>query len=220
MRGLYAIADTKMLAARGADPVAFARAVLAARPAALQVRAKDMSARELLAILRSIAPLCRAARVPLVANDRADLAALAGCEMVHIGQEDLPYELVHRIAPQLGVGISTHDPEQLARALAFHPRYVAYGPVFPTTTKSNPDPVVGIEGVRQAARIARAEGTPLVAIGGITLSRVHEVAPLVDCCAVISDLFPPGATLDAVAERARAFQAAFAPVESAAGATR
>jgi thiamine-phosphate pyrophosphorylase len=208
MRGLYAIVDTKLLASRGTDPVAYARALLVARPCALQLRAKDLPAREILALLRAIGPLCRTAGVPLVANDRADLAALAGCEMVHIGQEDLPYELVHRIAPQLGVGISTHNAAQLDRALGSKPRYVAYGPVFETASKANPDPVVGIEGLRQASRMARLAGVPIVAIGGITQSRVHELAPLVDACAVIADLFPHGAELRDVAERACALHAA------------
>ncbi len=208
MKGLYAICDTKLLAARKTDPVAYARAVLEARPAAFQLRAKDMPARELLALLRVLGPLCRQAGVPLVANDRADLAALAGCEIVHIGQEDLPYELVHRIAPQLDVGISTHTPEQLARALVSRPRYVAYGPVFETATKVNADPVVGVEGLRQAVRMARAAGIPLVAIGGITLARAQEVGQIADACAVIADLYPEGATLRDVTERARAFQVA------------
>lgn len=208
MKGLYAIVDTKFLAGRQTEPIAFARAVLAARPAALQLRAKDLPAREMLALLRALGPCCRNAGVPLVANDRADLAALAGCEIVHIGQEDLPYDLVHRIAPQLGVGISTHNAAQLETALAHKPRYVAYGPVFETTTKASPDPVVGVEGVAIAGRTARAAGIPLVAIGGITLANVAEVAPHADACAVIADLYPPGSTLADVAERARALQAA------------
>jgi thiamine-phosphate pyrophosphorylase len=203
MKGLYAIVDTKLLAARGTDPVAYAKALLEVRPAALQVRAKDVGAREILAILRALGNMCRQLGVPLVANDRADLAALAGCECVHIGQEDLHYELVHRIAPQLAVGISTHSLEQLEKALAFKPRYVAYGPVFETATKMNADPVVGIDGLRQASRIARAAGVPLVAIGGITLARVHEVVELADACAVIADLYLPGATLGDVTARAR-----------------
>lgn len=211
MRGLYAIVDTKLLAARGADPVAFARAVLGVRPAALQLRAKDLPAREILGLLRALGPLCRQAGVPLVANDRADLAALAGCDIVHIGQEDLPYELVHRICPQLRVGISTHNPEQLARALEIRPHYVAYGPVFATGTKDSPDPVVGLEGLREASRMSRAAGSPLVAIGGITLARAREVGELADACAVIADLFPPGASLAEVTERARALQGAFGP---------
>lgn len=209
MKGLYAIADTKLLASRGTDPVAFARAVLEVRPAALQLRAKDVPAREMLNLLRALGPMCRNAGVPLVANDRADLAALGGCELVHIGQEDLPIELVHRIAPQLGVGISTHNPEQLTRALGGKPRYVAYGPIFETSTKSNPDPVVGIDGLREASRMARAAGVPLVAIGGITLARVHELVPYAEACAVIGDLYPEGASLADVTARARAFQEAF-----------
>jgi thiamine-phosphate pyrophosphorylase len=208
MKGLYAIVDTNLLAARGTDPVAYARAVLEVRPAALQVRAKNVGARDMLAILRALGPLCRQLGVPLVANDRADLAALAGCEAVHIGQDDLPYELVHRIAPQLSVGISTHTPEQLTKAVAFHPRYVAYGPIFETVNKQHPDPVVGLEGLRAAARITRAAGVPLVAIGGITLSRVHELVEFADACAVIGDLYLPGATLADVTQRARAFHEA------------
>lgn len=203
MRGLYAIVDTKLLATRKTDPLAFARAVLAVRPAALQLRAKDWPAREILCLLRALGPLCRNAGVPLVANDRADLAALAGCEVVHIGQEDLPYDLVHRIAPQLGVGISTHNAAQLDRALASRPKYVAYGPVFATASKANPDPVVGLDGLRAASAVARRAGVPLVAIGGITLSAARDLAPLADACAVIADLYPEGATLADVTERAR-----------------
>ncbi|MBX3191418.1 MAG: thiamine phosphate synthase [Labilithrix sp.] len=216
MHGLYAIVDLTLLAARNTDPLEYARALLSVRPAALQLRAKEVAAREILAMLRVLGPLCRQAGVPLVANDRADLAALAGCEIVHIGQEDLPYELVHRIAPQLAVGISTHTPAQLARALATRPRYVAYGPVFETANKVNADPVVGLEGLRQASRTARAANVPLVAIGGITLSRVHELAPLADACAVIGDLYPPGASLRDVTERAAAFHVALggAPVSA------
>jgi thiamine-phosphate pyrophosphorylase len=207
MKGLYAIVDTKVLEKRGTAPIDYARAVLRVKPAALQLRAKDVPAREILGLLRALGPLCRQAGVPLVANDRADLAALAGCDAVHIGQEDLPYELVHRIAPQLGVGISTHNPAQLDSALAAGPRYVAYGPVFETSTKSNPDPVVGVEGLRAASRKARAHGIPLVAIGGITLARAKEIAPYADAIAVIADLYPEGATMGDVTARAQAFQA-------------
>ncbi len=211
MKGLYAIVDTKLLAARGTDPVAYARALLEVRPAAIQVRAKDVSAREILAILRALGPMCRQLGVPLVANDRADLAALAGCEAVHIGQDDLPYELVHRIAPQLSVGISTHTLAQLEKALLVRPRYVAFGPVFATVNKANADPVVGVDGdggLREASGLARAAGVPLVAVGGITLDRISDLLPYADACAVIGDLHPPGAGLAEVTERARAFQKA------------
>jgi thiamine-phosphate pyrophosphorylase len=196
MRGLYAIVDVGILSARKIDVVAFAKAVLIARPAALQLRAKDLPAREILSLLRAIQPMCRQVRVPLVANDRADVAALAGCDLVHIGQEDLPIEIVHRIAPQLGVGVSTHNLDQLARALDSRPTYVAYGPVFATTSKTNPDPIVGIGGLRAARALAAAAGIPLVAIGGVTYDRAFDVALYAEAGAVIGALIPSDEAID------------------------
>lgn len=209
MRGLYAIVDLGTLAARRIDPVAFADAVLRVRPAALQLRAKHAPARESLALLRELAPMCHGAGVPLVANDRPDLALFAGCDMVHVGQTDMPIERVRRIAPRLGVGVSTHTPEQLEAALAARPAYVAYGPVFATTTKADPDPVVGVEGLAAAAARAAEAGVPLVAIGGITRERARSLAGLADAVAVVSDLVPALSGADALLEvtaRARAFQ--------------
>ncbi len=208
MRGLYAIVDVSVLQAKGLDPVEFARAALAVRPAALQLRAKDLGARESLALLRALAPVCRGVGVPLVANDRPDLAVLAGCDMVHLGQDDVPPELARRIAPRLGIGISTHTPEQLARALDARPTYVAYGPIFSTTSKVNAAPVVGLAGLREAARAAERAGIPLVAIGGIDLARVADVGRIVPCAAVISGLVSDVVDIAGVAERARAFAAA------------
>ena len=212
MRGLYAIVDTGTLAARRVEPVAFARAVLAVHPAALQLRAKDLPPREALALLRELAPLCRLAGVPLVANDRPDLAIMAGCDLVHVGQTDMPIDRVRRIAPGLGVGISTHTLEQLDQALASRPSYVAFGPVFPTATKENPDPVVGVEALRAAARRASAVGIPLVAIGGISQARVAALVGIADAVAVIGDLMPDAGALDPLAEvseRARALHRPF-----------
>jgi thiamine-phosphate pyrophosphorylase len=215
MRGLYAIADVTTLADRRLDVVAFARAVLAARPAALQLRAKDLPAREMLALLRALTPMCRHAGVPLVANDRVDVAALAGCDYVHIGQEDGPIEIAHRIAPNLRIGVSTHTPEQLLRALEHRPAYVAYGPVYATSSKANPDPVVGLVGLRGAHAVARAAGVPLVAIGGITMERAPEVAAASDAAAVIAALVPEGADYAEVTARARRLHAALSrPMEA------
>jgi thiamine-phosphate pyrophosphorylase len=223
MQGLYAIADTGALAARHVDPVAFTEAVLMAQPCALQLRAKDQPPRETLALLRAIAPLCHRAGVPLVANDRPDLAVMAGCDVVHVGQSDMPIDRVRRIAPGLGVGVSTHTMEQLEAALRERPRYVAFGPVFETTTKTNPDPVVGVAGLREATRRAVAAGVPIVAIGGITLARAGELAGLGVAVAVISDLLPAPATPDLLREvtaRARAFQETLAPPQAIVGAGR
>jgi thiamine-phosphate pyrophosphorylase len=219
MRGLYAIVDTRALRARGLHPIAFATAVLAARPAALQLRAKDSSPREFLALLRAISPLCREAGVPFVANDRVDLAALAACSIVHLGQDDLAIERVRRIAPGLQVGLSTHTPDQLARALDAGPAYVAYGPVFATASKENPDATVGLAGLRQAAVAARRAHVPLVAIGGITLEGAPEIAQIADAAAIIADLLPTmggdrslQAVLEGVSHRARELHAALSVV--------
>lgn len=191
MRGLYAIVDVATLAARHIDLLGFAAAVLEARPAALQLRAKGLEAREVLALLRALAPMCHNAKVPLVANDRADLAMLAGSDMVHVGQDDIAIGLVRRLAPTLGVGVSTHSLAQLAVALDTRPSYVAFGPVFGTTTKSDASPVVGVALLREAYALASARGTPLVAIGGVTLERVDELEGCIDAAAVISALLPP-----------------------------
>jgi thiamine-phosphate pyrophosphorylase len=191
MRGLYAIVDAGALDVRGLDPLAFAEAVLSASPAALQLRAKNVSARETLALLRALAPMCHRSNVLLVANDRPDLAVMAGCDLVHVGQDDMPVDRVRRIAPGLGIGVSTHSIEQLDAALALRPAYVAFGPVFPTTTKANPDPVVGIPALRTAYARAQAAGVPLVAIGGITRERAPALVQAADAIAVVADLLPP-----------------------------
>jgi thiamine-phosphate pyrophosphorylase len=201
MRGLYAIVDTGVLAEKNLDALAFARAMVSARPAALQIRAKELSARETLALLRALVPLCRQARVPLVANDRPDLAVLAGCDLVHIGQDDVPVALARRIAPGLGLGISTHTLEQLECALAARPAYVAYGPVFATASKTNAEPV-GVDGLRQAAVASAKAGIPLVAIGGIDAARAPEIASIAPCAAMITALVTGVTSAAAAAERA------------------
>jgi thiamine-phosphate pyrophosphorylase len=191
MRGLYAIVDAGALDVRGLDPLAFAEAVISVAPAALQLRAKNVSARETLALLRELAPMCHRAGVLLVANDRPDLALMAGCDLVHVGQDDMPIDRVRRIAPGLGVGVSTHSIEQLDAALATRPAYVAFGPVFQTTTKVNPDPAVGVPALKTAYARAQAAGIPLVAIGGVTRERAPALVTAADAIAVIADLLPP-----------------------------
>jgi thiamine-phosphate pyrophosphorylase len=229
MRGLYAIVDVTTLADRGLSPLSFAQAVLRARPAALQLRAKQSPPRETLAMLRELAPMCRRAGVILVANDRPDLAVLAGCDRVHVGQTDMPIDRVRRIAPGLGVGVSTHTLEQLEAALVARPAYVAFGPVFATASKKDSDPVVGVAAVREAHRRAAQAGVPLVAIGGITRERGRDLVDWVDALAVIGDLLPPApprgvqAPIDEVlvevTRRARAYGDLFAvpPAAAAAG---
>lgn len=207
MTSLYPIVDLAALAARDWSPLDFAERVLEAQPRWIQLRAKRASAREALATLEALLPLCRRRGAELFMNDRPDLALLAGADGVHLGQDDLPIEAVRRIAPRLKVGISTHDLPQLERALADRPDYVALGPIFPTASKENPDPVVGIATLSRAVELARAAGIPLVAIGGIDATRIAEVSGTGAAAALIASLMPQA--LDDVGPRARALAAAY-----------
>jgi thiamine-phosphate pyrophosphorylase len=125
--------------------------------------------------------------VKLIMNDRADLALVAEFDGVHVGQDDLLPESVRRIiGPDRWLGVSTHNPEQVAEADQTSADYLAIGPVFSTSSKEKPDPVVGLAGVRRARSLTRK---PLVAIGGITRANAASVIEAgADSVAVISDL--------------------------------
>jgi thiamine-phosphate pyrophosphorylase len=202
-RGLYPIVDVDAVRARGLSTLDFAARVLAARPVLLQLRAKKLGSRETLELLRALLPICRAAGTLLFANDRPDLAVLAGADGVHVGQSDLTVADVRRFAPSLAVGVSTHDAAELDRALGERPHYVAFGPVFATSTKANPEPVVGLDELARARNRAHAAGIPLVAIGGIDRDRAPSIAGLGLLGAVIGALVPEDGELDRVTELAR-----------------
>ncbi|MGA2353469.1 MAG: thiamine phosphate synthase [Terriglobales bacterium] len=126
-------------------------------------------------------------KVKLVMNDRADLCIAAGFDGLHVGQDDLFPESARRIIGfDRWLGVSTHNPEQLAEADKTSADYLAIGPIFSTNSKVNPDPVVGLEGLRRARELTR---NPLVAIGGITRANARSVIDAgADSVAVISDL--------------------------------
>jgi thiamine-phosphate pyrophosphorylase len=186
----------------------FAEAVLTARPALLQLRAKHQAPKTVLALLEALAPRCRAAGTELFANDRPDLALLAGASGVHVGQDDLPLEAVRRLPGSLRVGVSTHNEAQLAAALAQAPDYVAFGPIFGTLSKERADPALGLGAVAGAAELASKAGIPLVVIGGLTLGVAPELGKCGVMAAVISDLLADGDTAEAIAARAQAWQRA------------
>ena len=120
-------------------------------------------------------------------NDRADLCLAAEYDGVHVGQDDLSPESARRVVGvSRWLGLSTHNPEQVSLADQTSANYVAIGPVFSTASKANPDPVVGLEGIRRARELTRK---PLVAIGGITRQNCQAVIEAgADSAAVISDL--------------------------------
>lgn len=126
-------------------------------------------------------------RAKLIMNDRADLCLAADFDGVHVGQDDLSPASARRIiGPRRWLGVSTHNPEQVAEADQISADYIAIGPVFATVSKTKPDPVIGIAGVRRARELTRK---PLVAIGGITRQNCRSVIEAgADSIAVISDL--------------------------------
>lgn len=172
-RGIYAIVDLDACAAAGLDPERTAAAFLAAPLAALQLRAKGADDRALLRLARALAPLCRAAGVPFVVNDRVDVARLAAADGAHVGQDDLPpREARLLLGPRPLLGLSTHSASQVEAAAGEPVDYLGFGPVFATRTKARADPVVGLAGLRSAAATSRR---PLVAIGGLGLDDLPAV---------------------------------------------
>lgn len=181
---LYAIIDVSFFPDTAAL-LAFAGELRAAGVVLFQYRNKSGNARQLLSQARELRRRLAGAR--LIMNDRADLCLAADFDGVHVGQEDLSVDGARRVVgDKLWVGVSTHIPEQVRAAAATSADYVAVGPVFPTSTKANPDPVIGLEGVRVARSLT---GKPLVAIGGITRRNCRSVLEAgADSVAVISDL--------------------------------
>jgi thiamine-phosphate pyrophosphorylase len=152
----------------------------------LQYRNKSGNARQMLDQARELRARLGPS-VKLIMNDRADLCLAAAFDGLHIGQDDLSPESARRIiGPDRRLGVSTHNPEQLAEADKTSADYLAIGPVFATASKVNPDPVVGLEGLRRARELTCK---PLVAIGGITRANARSVIDAgADSVAVISDL--------------------------------
>jgi thiamine-phosphate pyrophosphorylase len=167
--------------------------MVAAGIALIQYRNKSENAADVLKLGSELRDYISRAGAPaphklkLIMNDRADLALAAEFNGVHVGQDDLSPESVRKIIGQERcLGVSTHNPHQVIEADKTSADYIAIGPVFATASKANPDPVIGLEGVRAARDLTRK---PLIAIGGITRQNCRSVIEAgADSVAVISDL--------------------------------
>lgn len=206
---LYAILDAETLAARSIDLSAFALGLFTAGVQLIQYRNKSGGVRTILDDAKRLKKLRSKNSAKLIMNDRADLALLSGFDGVHLGQEDLRADDARKIlGPDAWVGVSTHSIEQVLEANQTSCSYIAFGPVFSTTSKINPDPTVGLAGL-QAARAVTTK--PLVAIGGITRENCRAVLDAgADSVAVISALLPPVGKSDvgeAIRRIAQEFQA-------------
>jgi thiamine-phosphate pyrophosphorylase len=199
----YPILDTEALNRRGFSLIDAAEAILAGGARILQLRHKGRYSREMFAVASRIAQMCRECGAQFVVDDRADMAILLDAGL-HVGQDDLPPADARRlIGPNRILGFSTHNEAQLRAALVEPADYFAIGPIFGTASKSNPDPVVGVEELRRLRPIA---DRPLVAIGGITRENAASVlAAGASAVAVIGDLLPTVCTKASIRERIREY---------------
>jgi thiamine-phosphate pyrophosphorylase len=164
---LYAIADASF-----GDPVQLSESLFAGGARLVQVRNKKGSVRELLSQVERILALAPI-DAEVIVNDRVDVALIADASGVHLGQTDLaPVHARNILGSRRTVGFSTHNLEQALEAETMPVDYVAVGPIFPTSTKENPDPVVGLENL---ATICRKISKPVVAVGGIQLENAPAV---------------------------------------------
>jgi thiamine-phosphate pyrophosphorylase len=197
---LYPILDAGLLLRAGLSIEGFARELRQAGIRFLQYRDKEATDKVVLeraALLRTIFP---ASDSCLILNDRVSLVSTAWYDGIHVGQGDLsPAQTRAALGRDILIGVSTHGEGQLRSAADGPADYLAIGPVFATASKEDPDPVVGLDGVR-AARALTAK--PLVAIGGITRSNCDAVIQAgADSVAVISDLIPrPGSSTGKLVE--------------------
>jgi len=182
---LYPITDRRLSGLSHAEQVA---RLCEGGARLVQLREKRLSAREFYAEALEALRVARSFGARLVVNDRADVALAVGADGVHVGQDDMPPGAVRAL---LGVGacvgFSTHGVGQAIEAATLPVDYIAIGPAFATSSKENPDPVVGLEGVRRVREAV--PGVPLVAIGGVTAENARSVLEAgADSVAVIGAL--------------------------------
>jgi thiamine-phosphate pyrophosphorylase len=196
---VYPILDVATLERRSIPVIEAAEALLEAGASILQWRDKRPVTRESFLLAEKVAALCQQSGVIWIVNDRADIARILEAGL-HLGQDDLPVSLARKVVGDSAlVGLSTHNRAQLEAGEREPADYLALGPIFGTASKENPDPVVGVETLRECRHLTRK---PLVAIGGITRENALAVWQAgADAVAVIGDLYPEKGSKAGVRER-------------------
>lgn len=138
-------------------------------------------------VVTKLIPVCKQHEVLLIVNDRVDVSLITDVSGVHLGQDDFPVTETRRLLPDAIIGLSTHTIDQVQQADQLPVDYISIGPIFPTTSKANPDPVVGIELLRKARSLT---SKPIVCIGGITANEIPELLRAgANGIAVISEIY-------------------------------
>jgi thiamine-phosphate pyrophosphorylase len=185
---IYPITDVRLSRLSHAEQV---ERLAAGGAAFIQLREKLASPREFYQAAIEAMKVARRLKVRIIINDRVDICIAVGADGVHLGQDDLPPRAARQLLGDASIiGYSTHTLKQALEAASAPVDYVAIGPVFNTSTKENPDAVVGLEGVRE---VRRQVTKPLVAIGGVTIDNARSVIEAgADSLAIISDLYSTG----------------------------
>lgn len=191
---LYAITDASLSGISHAEQV---ERLSLGGARMIQLREKRKSAREFFIEAEAALRVARERGVRLIINDRVDIALALDADGVHLGQDDMPPEAARRILGASAIiGFSTHNLAQAVAAASLPIDYLAFGPLFPTSSKENPDAVVGLDGLRRVR--SSLPSLPLVAIGGITPANAPEVlAAGADSLAVVSALLADAAQIEA-----------------------
>lgn len=182
---IYPITDTQLSGLSHAEQVA---RLIEGGASLIQLRDKMSSPRE---FYREAAVALKVARdhgARLIINDRVDVALALKADGVHLGQTDVPVAAARQLlGKEAIIGLSTHNAEQAKLAITLPVDYFAFGPIFPTSGKNNPDPITGVAAMKEIATIKST--LPLVAIGGITRENVLDVLKAgADAVAVIAGL--------------------------------
>ncbi|HXI25975.1 MAG TPA: thiamine phosphate synthase [Pyrinomonadaceae bacterium] len=168
---IYPITDTGISGMSHRDQV---KQLIEGGATLIQLRDKRASPREFFQDAREALNIAHSAGIKLIINDRVDIALAIGADGVHLGQTDMPVEAARRLLGDHAIiGFSTHNLNQVEEAARLPIDYLAFGPIFPTATKENPDPIVGLTGLAQIKNLAGS--LPLVAIGGIGAHAIREV---------------------------------------------
>ncbi len=168
---LYAITDENLIGSMELERKV--KEAIRGGATVIQYRAKKKSSRQMYLEAKKLREITKEYSVPLIVNDRLDIALSVGADGVHVGQNDLPVEEIRKIAGEnFIVGLSTHNIDQVIEANEKDVDYIGFGPIFPTTTKENPEPVTGIGLLCKAVSISKV---PAVAIGGIDENNVCDV---------------------------------------------
>jgi thiamine-phosphate pyrophosphorylase len=183
VRGLYLVTDRQLCGARSLEDVVLQ--ALKGGITCVQLREKDVSTRFFIEEARKVKTLTAQFKVPLIINDRLDVALAAQADGVHIGQEDMPYKEARRfMGPKAIIGLSVENWDDVVDAQELDVDYIGVSPVFETPTKTDTKGSWGLEGL---ARIKAYSRHPLVGIGGLNATNAEDaVMAGADCIAVVS----------------------------------